>query len=102
MIEILKQYLGKRWDLIKLEATEKGSKVSGLLVIYGLIAILGFFFIILLNVGLALLIGYWIGNYAYGVLILAGIYLLLILILFLARKSIKKSIANKIIKSIYQ
>lgn len=102
MIDLVKRYLGKRLDLLKMEATEKGSKAGGIILIYSLLAFLGFFFIIILNLGIGLLIGYWVGNYAYGVLILAGIYLLIMLLLFLLRKPIKTFVANKIIQSIYK
>ncbi|MFB9119934.1 phage holin family protein [Bergeyella porcorum] len=98
MIDILKQYAAKRADLLKMEATEKTSVSLGTAAFILLAVFVATFFIILLNIGLGLWIGYLLGNYAYGVLIMGGVYLLILIVLFLARKSITNSVANKIIK----
>lgn len=100
MVEIIKEYASKRIDLLKMEVTEKSSVTAGIITFIVLLSIAAIFFIILLNVGLGLLIGYWLGNYAYGMLIMAGIYLLIIIILFVARKSLQNTVADKIIKLI--
>lgn len=100
MLDLVKEYASKRLDLLKMEATEKSSITAGTLAILIMVAVAGFFFIILLNFGLGFLIGSYLGNYAYGLLIMSGLYLLILLIVILARKSIKNSIANKIIKSL--
>ncbi len=100
MIEIIKEYISKRIDLIKMEITEKVTLSAGVVLLGVLISIAFLFFIILLNIGLGLLIGYWLGNYAYGMLIMAGIYLLIIVVLILSRKAIKDSVANMIIKKL--
>lgn len=98
MIEIVKEYASKRLQLMKMELTEKASVGTGTLVfvLFGSLAFL--FFIILLNIAVGLLIGHALGNYGYGMLIMAGFYLLLFIIIFLMRKFITGSIANKIIK----
>ena len=100
MVEIIKEYASKRIDLLKMEVTEKSSVTAGIITFIVLLSIAAIFFIILLNVGIGLLIGYWLGNYAYGMLIMAGIYLLIIIILFVARKSLQNTVADKIIKLI--
>ncbi|AYO57705.1 hypothetical protein CO230_05955 [Chryseobacterium sp. 6424] len=100
MLNLVKDYAGKRLDLLKMEATEKSSVVAGTTTYLVLIAVAALFFIILLNIGLGFLIGTWVDNYGLGFLILAGFYLLLMLVIFLARKAIKDKVANKIIKSI--
>ncbi|ACU07730.1 hypothetical protein FIC_01282 [Flavobacteriaceae bacterium 3519-10] len=100
MLDLLKDYASKRLDLLKMEATEKSSVSAGTFTYFALAAVAGLFFLILLNVGLGLLIGSWIGNYGYGLLIMAGFYLLIIVIVFAARKSIKNMVANKIINSL--
>jgi len=100
MLDLLKDYASKRLDLLKMEATEKSSVSAGTFTYLALAAVAGLFFLILLNVGLGLLIGSWIGNYGYGLLIMAGFYLLIIVIVFAARKSIKNMVANKIINSL--
>lgn len=100
MLEIVKEYGQKKLDLIKLEATEKSVTAAGLGTVFTLVAVFAVFFLILLNIGLGLLIGQYIGNYAYGMLIMAGIYLLLIIILFLGRNAIKNGIANRLLKTL--
>ena len=102
MVDILKNYASKRLDLIKMEATEKGSLAAGTTVVLVAVAFFAIFFLILLNIGIACLIGQALDNMAYGFLIVAGIYLLLIVILIVAMKGIKNAIANKIISSIYK
>lgn len=100
MLDILKEYATKRVDLLKMEATEKTSVTAGTFTFILLVSIAALFFIVLLNIGLGLLIGYYLGNYAYGILIMAGFYLLLMLVIFMSKNAIKNSIANKIIKAI--
>ncbi len=100
MLDLVKEYASKRMDLLKMEATEKSSLTAGTITYLAIAAVAALFFIILLNIGLGLLIGFYLGNYAYGLLIMAGLYLLILIIVLLARNSIKNGIANKIIKAI--
>lgn len=100
MIDIVKDYAAKRLDLLKLEATEKSSVGAGTLTFIIIASVAALFFIILLNIGIGLWIGGMLGNYGYGVMIMAGLYLLLLIIVFLMRKYITNSVANKIIKFI--
>ncbi|QDP86571.1 hypothetical protein FNJ88_13795 [Chryseobacterium sp. SNU WT5] len=100
MVEIIKEFATKKLDLLKMEATEKSALTAGTLTFLVIVSVAALFFIILFNIGLGLLIGHWLGNYAYGILIIAGLYLLIILITFLSRKMIKNSVADKIIKLI--
>lgn len=100
MLDLVKEYASKRLMLLKMEATEKSSVSAGTVTYLTLAAMATLFFIILLNIGLGFLIGTWVDNYGYGFLILAGFYLLIILIIFAARNAIKAAVANKIIKSL--
>lgn len=100
MINLLKQYANKRFDLFKMIAIEKVSISAGNITFAVLAFFAVIFFIIMLNIGLGLLIGHFLGNYGYGMLIMAGFYLLILIILFLARKAIGMMVANKIIKAI--
>ncbi len=100
MVEIIKEFASKRLDLLKMEVTEKTSVTAGTLTFLVLAAIAALFFIILFNIGLGLLIGFWLGNYAYGILIMAGLYLLILIIVFLSRRSITNTVADKIIRLI--
>ncbi|MGA9211072.1 phage holin family protein [Kaistella sp.] len=100
MVDIVKEFASKKIDLLKMEMTEKSSVTVGTLTYLLLAAVAALFFIILVNIGLGLLIGSWLGNYAYGILIMAGFYLLIFLITFATRNAIKNTIADKIIKFI--
>ncbi len=100
MIEIFKEFASKKIDLLKMEATEKTSMTVGTITFFSVIAVAFLFFIILFNIGIGLLIGYWLDNYAYGVLIVAAFYLLIIIIMFIARKSVTNFVADKIVKLI--
>lgn len=101
MINLIKDYTEQRLELLKLDATEKSLKVIGLSVPLLIISVLGIFFIFLLNISLGLIIGNSLGNIAYGFLILSGVYLLLMIIVFLLRNSIKKLITNKAIEAFF-
>ncbi|MHA6697953.1 phage holin family protein [Chryseobacterium sp. A301] len=100
MIHLVKEYASKRLELLKLEATEKSSKGAGLLVFFGLAALAALFFILLFNIGVGLYIGSLLGNYGYGILIVAGFYLLVLLLLIVLRKFITSKVAGGIIKFI--
>jgi len=100
MLDLVKEYASKRLDLLKMEAAEKSSVTAGTLTYMVIAAIAGLFFIVLLNIGLGFLIGSYLGNYAYGLLIMSGFYLLILLIVLFSRNAIKNKIANKIIKSL--
>ena len=100
MLDIVKEYAEKRLDLLKMEATEKSSLGAGTATFLLLASVAGLFFIILFNIGLGLWIGSLLGNYGYGVLIMSGFYLLVLLVIFMARKSITNTVANKIVKAI--
>lgn len=100
MVDIIKEFASKKIDLLKMEATEKSSVTVGTLTYIVIAAVAALFFIILFNIGLGLLIGSWLGNYAYGILIMAALYLLIIVITFAARNAIKNKVANKIINFI--
>lgn len=100
MLDLLKDYVYKRADLLKLEATEKAVTIIGTVAVIVLTLFSALFFIILLLFGIGFLIGAYLNNYGYGLLIVAGFYLLIILLLFMKRNAIKNYVANKIIESI--
>lgn len=100
MLEILKEFISKKIELLKMEAEEKTVLIFSFITLFVIILIAFLFFILLLNIGVGLWIGSLLGNYAYGILIIAAFYFLLIFILLMARKSIKAKVANYILKSI--
>ncbi len=98
MLDLVKDYALKRVDLLKMEATEKGVLTAGIATVISLIALFFVFFLILLNIGVAFLIGHALENDAYGFLIVAGFYLLMMGLMVLLMKPIKNMVANKLIK----
>lgn len=100
MLDILKEYAYKRADLLKLEVTEKSVTLIGAITFIILATFTALFFVILLLFGIGFLIGAYLNNYGYGLLIVAGFYLLVLGVLFAKRKSIKNWVANKILESL--
>ncbi|MFC0344140.1 MULTISPECIES: hypothetical protein [Epilithonimonas] len=98
MIDIIKDYTTKRLDLLKLQFTEKSSLSAGIIAFLSIVLIAFSFFIILFNFGIAFLIGQAIGSVAYGFLIVAGFYFVLMIAVFLLKKKIVTVIANQVIE----
>jgi hypothetical protein len=77
LAERLKAYLNTRLSQVKLSAAEKTAKVSSVLIALLLAALVFFLFLTILSVGIALLIGEWLGSYWLGFMIMSGIILVL-------------------------
>lgn len=103
LFEKLKEYGDTRVKLFKLKSI---NKVSGFF--STLISSLILFFILILvllciTVALALLIGEWLGNSYWGFFIMAGIYIIIGLIIYSARKKfIKTPISNKLLTELLE
>lgn len=67
-------------DLIKLKTADRASDIISSLIANFLVLIIVSMFVILLNIGIALLIGEMIGKSYYGFFVLAGFYLIIGLI----------------------
>ena len=100
MLNLLKEYAYKRADLLKLEATEKSVTILGT-VIYIVLALFSLLFVVLLLLfGLGFLIGTYLDNYGFGLLIVAGCFLIISALVLMNRKAIKNRAANKILESL--
>ena len=97
MVDILKEYISKRIELLKLQATDKSSVGSGFIVFMILSSVAVAFFVLMLNIGVGLVIGHSLGNYGYGVLIVSAFYLIVFLLVLAFRKTIIKRVANIVI-----
>ncbi|WP_294285569.1 phage holin family protein [uncultured Chryseobacterium sp.] len=97
MIETIKEYASKRIDLLKIEATEKSSLSAGVITYFVIMLVAFGFFIILFNFGIAFLIGEALGNQSYGFLIVAGFYLLIMILVMVFKKKIVNSVADQVI-----
>ena len=97
----IRDYIETRINLLKLKAIDKSSGVISSVASVAFIVILGFIFILLLNIGIALLLGSLLGKAYYGFFILAAIYIIIGIILYNSRdKWLKTPITNSIIKSL--
>ncbi len=98
----VKEYVDTRLDAVKLSVAEK---VSALLanLLAGMVVVLVFLcFVFFGSIALALLLGSWLGAWWLGFLIVAGIYLLLGLITWLARgRLIRIPIMNAMIRQLF-
>ena len=101
LLEKIRNYVETRLDLLKLKAIDKSAGVLSAVVSMLLVILILFICIILINIGLALLIGECLGKAYYGFLIMAGVNALAGLVLYLARnKWVKTPISNSLIKNL--
>ena len=92
-----KDYIDNRLELYKLKLIDKTSSVASS-VISGLALFVVFFmFFVVLNIGIALLIGDLVGKSYVGFLILAAFYAIVGLVLFSKRDKIFKTPVTKMI-----
>jgi hypothetical protein len=93
------EYLETKAELWKLKLVDKTSSAVSSIVEKVILFFLGFLFFIFLNIGLALLIGYWLGHSFWGFFIIAAFYAIAgLLVHSLRDKLIKTPVANSIIE----
>lgn len=93
------EYLETKAELWKLKLVDKTSSAVSSIVEKVILFFLGFLFFIFLNIGLALLIGYWLGHSFWGFFIIAAFYAIAgFLVHSLRDKLIKTPVANSIIE----
>lgn len=94
-------YLETRIDLVKLKTIDKSSDVLSSAAAAVTIAIALLFFLLMASIGLSIYIGLLLNNLYFGFFVMAGFYLLLVIILYAARKQlIKMPVYNSIVKKI--
>src|ERR1700712_3281457 len=98
-INLLKQYINDRITLVKLQSIEKISTLAAGIVSGVTLAVLGLFFLIFFSITLGFLFSSWLDSNTAGFGIVAGIYLLLIIIIVVFGK---KMFGNLITKKIIQ
>lgn len=87
------EYINLQIDLVKLQITEKSTNVISNIITYIILSVVGIFMLICLTIGGALAINTNFDNNYAGFFIVAGIYFLLGIILYVSRKAL---ITNKI------
>jgi len=99
----VKEYVNTRVELTKLRIAEKTSLIIGDLIAGGIVIL--FFLLVLMfgSIAGAWALSDWIGTRYSGFLIVAGIYLLLGIIVWIARgRFIRFPVMNAIIKKLHQ
>jgi phosphotransferase system glucose/maltose/N-acetylglucosamine-specific IIC component len=77
LIEQVKDYVNIRVSQVKLSTAEKTAKLVSLLVAILIAALIFFLFLVMIGIGVALLIGTYIGSTWLGFMIVAGLIALL-------------------------
>lgn len=94
-------YVETRLELARLKAIEKSADAASSMYAGLVVFFIAFLFITMLNIGLALVIGEWLGETYLGFLILAGFYALTGLVFYFNKNSwLKTPVNNRIIKKI--
>ncbi len=101
LFESTSSYVETRVELAKLKTVKKSSDVFSTLASQLILGGVGFIFLMLLNIALGLWLGDLMGKTYYGFFLLAFIYFIVGLVLYISRdKWIKSPVANAIIKKI--
>ena len=101
LFEKLKDYGETRIDLLKLKTVNKVSGFLSNLITSIFLIVLLFMVITFLFIGLALLLGTWLGHAYWGFLIMSALFIIIGLVLYSARdKVLRTPISNSLIKSL--
>jgi|SRR5687767_1469274 len=99
LFENVEEYTKTNIELVKLKATAKVSNVVSSLLAQIAVVALAFFFITMINIGIAFWIGDAMGRTHLGFFVVAGFYALSAIVVYMFRVSlIKTPISNTIIK----
>lgn len=97
----LKEYGDIRLDLFRLKSINKISGILSTLMGVLIMVILLFLVIVCITIGIALLLGAWLGKAYYGFFIVSGLYIIIGLVLYKNRdKYLKKPVSDKLIKEL--
>jgi hypothetical protein len=82
------EYINLQKDLVKLQIIEKSTNILSNVITYIILAVVGIFALMCLTIGGAMAINELFNNSYVGFLIVAGIYILLGIILYVSRKAL--------------
>jgi hypothetical protein len=101
LFEKAADYVETKFNLLKLQAVDKTADVVSSLVCLIVVTIIFSVVFFILNIGLALWIGTLLGKAYDGFFIIAGLYIIIGVVLYLFRnKFLKEGISNLIIKKL--
>ena len=99
MKDLVQEYVDDRLTLVKLQATEKAAKASSVLFIGVAVAFLSLILLMILTFIAGYYLSMAVNSFPGGFGILAGIYILLILLLvYFHKKFIGKKISDSVVK----
>ena len=99
---MLRQYIGDRMLLFKLQASEKSARLTAVLVIGLILLILGFFLLLFISIMAGYYFAELTGSLFYGFGIVTAFYLLVMIIILLVRKKhLQPYITNMVIRNIF-
>ncbi|RXK62643.1 hypothetical protein ESA94_06500 [Lacibacter luteus] len=99
----VREYIHNRLDVAKLDTAEKTSKVAAFIIAVVTVAVFIFSFIFFASVALAFVFSRTTGSLAGGFLIVAGIYLLIGIIIWLLKdRIIQLPIMNALLKQLFR
>ena len=97
----LKDYADTRLDLLKLKSINKVSGFLSMLIVSVILLVLLSLVLVCITIGLALLIGMWLGSTYWGFFIMGILYIIIGLVLYSSRnKLLKTPVANKMVKEL--
>jgi hypothetical protein len=99
----IKDYINNRIETVKLMAIEKGVSGASSVIYIVVVALLSFFFLIFISLTFAYALSGLIGQAYSGFLIVAGIYLLAVVVLFIkGREWFKDPVSNIFVRNIFK
>lgn len=88
LIETVTGYLEKKIELVKIEVKEETAAIAAKIIIYMTLLLLVLFIVVFLSIVASHLLNHYFESTYIGHLIVAGIYLLLLIILLILRKTL--------------
>lgn len=99
----IKEYINNRVDSMKFKAAEKSSSVLANIIAVAIAVLVLTFFVLFGSVALAYAIAKWTGEVYWGFLMVAGIYLLLgVLVWLLREKLLRLPIMNAMVQQLFK
>lgn len=103
LTESIGEYLQTYYKLKVLNAADKATAITATTLASLIIVFLGIFVLLFSGIALAIWLGHLLGSWALGYLLVAGLYLLIIIVLVLLRKKLVfPMIRNSLIKKFYE
>jgi predicted AAA+ superfamily ATPase len=101
LLEKVEAYGKTTFDLFKYKTLDKTAEVSSTLISRVILIVTISFFVMALNIAVALWIGDMLGKAYYGFFIVAGFYAIVSIILLVVHRSIKAKLNDVIVKQLF-